>query len=90
MRGKEEMNMLCYAHTLPWAIPQSLWDSFINTSLPVSGRLRKEDHQFEATLSYIMSSRPAWVTQWDHVSKKPTNQTNKQTTKKEVSVSPTQ
>lgn len=37
--------------------------------IPVLGSPRQEDKGFEASLSYIVSSRPAWATKWHSVSK---------------------
>lgn len=43
--------------------------------IPALGWPRQEDyHEFEPILGSIVSSRLAWVTWWDPVSKKPTNQ----------------
>jgi hypothetical protein len=40
--------------------------------IPALRRLRLEDPEFEANLSYIVRSRPAWATGQDPVSKKQT------------------
>jgi hypothetical protein len=29
--------------------------------IPALGRVKQEDHNFEASLGYIVSSRPAWT-----------------------------
>jgi hypothetical protein len=47
-----------------------------NACNPSTQRLRQEDCQFEASLGYVASSRPAWATQGGHpVSNKKQNKT---------------
>jgi hypothetical protein len=31
--------------------------------IPALGRLREEDYEFEASLAFILNSRPAWATE---------------------------
>jgi hypothetical protein len=39
------------------------------TVIPTSGRLKQEDGELGASLCYVACSSPAWVAQWDPVSK---------------------
>jgi hypothetical protein len=40
------------------------WDCWDIPVIPAPGRLRQENHEFQASLDYIMSLRPACDTKW--------------------------